>query len=233
MRTWSSASACASSLAAMPKATTNVRSNRSSSGVAARCDSAGSRPRIGLSRCASGLVMRTCSQRAARIASRAMSSRVLGVALLALASLVPAAAAAAAPASPTITYYFGLERPEAAARAAYFAAGDPGSAAYRRFLPVGAASARLRREPGHPERVPAGAAAARVHGARRLLRRVRPRAGSVRRFERVFDVRIRRALRQRRLANAGSWPADGPLHLRASWSRSCATSCRRTAAPPR
>ena len=41
---WSSARKWANSLPAMPKATTNVRSNSSSSGVAARWDSFGSRP---------------------------------------------------------------------------------------------------------------------------------------------------------------------------------------------
>src|SRR5215208_8372317 len=41
----------------MPNATTNVRSNSSSSGVAARCPSAGSRPDIGARRWTSGEAM--------------------------------------------------------------------------------------------------------------------------------------------------------------------------------
>ena len=50
-RTWSSASACASSLAAVPNAMTNVRSKSSSSGVAARWRCSTSRPVIRTVRC--------------------------------------------------------------------------------------------------------------------------------------------------------------------------------------
>ena len=50
--TWPAASMCDSSDAATPNATTKVRSNSSSRGVATRCLSCGSRPRIGVNRCA-------------------------------------------------------------------------------------------------------------------------------------------------------------------------------------
>ena len=50
-RRWSSASACASSLAAAPNAMTNVRSKSSSRGVAARWCSRRSRPVIRTVRC--------------------------------------------------------------------------------------------------------------------------------------------------------------------------------------
>ena len=141
-----------------------------------------------------------------------MSFRVLGLALLALALIVPAGASAA-PTSPTITYYFGLERPEAAARAAYFAVGDPASAAYRRFLPVGQLARTY------------GASPATRRAFRQALRRrgftvrfdpsgVFARVGgSVRRFERVFDVRIRRAFDNDVLANAWVVIGGGPLQL--------------------
>ena len=41
-----------------------------------------------------------------------------------------------------ITFYFGLARPEAAARAAFFAVEQPGSSSYRRFLSPARTAAR-------------------------------------------------------------------------------------------
>lgn len=49
--------------------------------------------------------------------------------------------ATAAP-SPRITFFFGLKRPEAQARAAFFAVQQPGSPPYRRFLSVRDVAAR-------------------------------------------------------------------------------------------
>ena len=69
-----------------------------------------------------------------------MRARTLACLLL-LASL--AAAAPATAASPRITFYFGLERPEAAARAAFFAVGDPASPSYRRFASAASVGARF------------------------------------------------------------------------------------------
>jgi Pro-kumamolisin, activation domain len=94
--------------------------------------------------------------------------------------------------APRITYYFGLKRPEAAARSAFFAVGDPRSASYRRFATVrqvakryGASRATRRaflygvRRRGFTARVDRSGVFARV-------------TGSVGRFERVFHVRVRR-----------------------------------------
>ena len=100
---------------------------------------------------------------------------------------VPAAVAAP---SPRITFYFGLARPEAEARAAFFAVQQPGSATYRRFLTAPQVAARygastsvrarfLRavRGYGFSAQVDPSGVFARV-------------SGPVVRFERVFKVRI-------------------------------------------
>lgn len=63
--------------------------------------------------------------------------RALALAALLACAAVPAASDAAPAASgrsPHITFYFGLTRPEAAARATFFAVQRPGSATYRRFM---------------------------------------------------------------------------------------------------
>jgi subtilase family serine protease len=93
-----------------------------------------------------------------------------------------------------ITFYFGLARPEAAARAAFFAVEQPGSSSYRRFLSPARAAARygasatirarfLRaiRRHGFSARVDPSGVFARVTGA-------------MTRFERVFGVRIVRGV---------------------------------------
>jgi kumamolisin len=119
------------------------------------------------------------------------------VALTVLAACLLAAAGGGAPpaamaASPEITFYFGLERPEARARAAFDAVGTPGSASYRRFVTVGEAG---RRYGARPRTVAAVRRIALRHGlsARvdrsRVFARVR---GSVQQFERLLQVRIRR-----------------------------------------
>jgi hypothetical protein len=97
-----------------------------------------------------------------------------------------------APARDRITFYFGLQRPERQAQAAFIGVGDPTSPTYRRFLTLGQASnlygagrstrARFRRILGrHGLRV-------RFHRSG-VFARVR---GPVRRLERTFRVRIRR-----------------------------------------
>ena len=82
-----------------------------------------------------------------------MRARTLACLLL-LASL--AAAAPAAAASPRITFYFGLERPESAARAAFFAVSDPASPAYRRFASAASVGDRFGASPrpGGPSAAP-------------------------------------------------------------------------------
>jgi kumamolisin len=114
---------------------------------------------------------------------------VLGLSLATLCLAVPSARAARA-ASPRITFYFGLRRPEAQARRAFFAVQQPGSASYRRFLTPrqGAArygassSVRTRfvrdiRRYGFSVRVDPSGVFARV-------------TGSVALFQRLFKVRI-------------------------------------------
>src|ERR1700733_8466374 len=114
---------------------------------------------------------------------------VLGLSLATLCLAVPSARAARA-ASPRITFYFGLRRPEAQARRAFFAVQQPGSASYRSFLPPlqGAApygassSGRTRfvrdiRRYGFSVRIDPSGVFARV-------------TGSVALFQRVFKVRI-------------------------------------------
>ena len=89
------------------------------------------------------------------------SWRTLGVAAalalgLATAVLtVPSASAASAGGRggagqifPRITFYFGLRRPEARARQAFFAVQQPGSASYRRFLTPRQVAARYGASPG-------------------------------------------------------------------------------------
>ena len=55
---------------------------------------------------------------------------------LAAVVLTLAAADAAAARSPKISFYFGLERPEAKARSAFTAVSQPGSPSYRKFIGV-------------------------------------------------------------------------------------------------
>ena len=133
------------------------------------------------------------------------------VCLLLLASL--AATAPAAAASPKITFYFGLERPEAGARKAFFAVSDPASPSYRRFASAASvgdrfgASAATRR---------AFRRAAEHHGLRAridptgVFARVTAR---VRRLERVLGVTIQRRFTNG--PNAHFWliPHNGAPHL--------------------
>jgi subtilase family serine protease len=110
----------------------------------------------------------------------------LGVLLLLGALAAPAAAR-----SPTITFYFGLERPEAKARKAFAAATSPGSASYRHFL---SARQAARRYGASPRTIRAFKRGARAYGFRARIDRSGVFArltGSVKRFERVFRVRLR------------------------------------------
>lgn len=112
--------------------------------------------------------------------------RAVAVAM-ALAAFAGAASAALA-ASPRITLYFGLTRPEAQARSAFFAVQQPGSPTYRRFLSPRQVAVRY----GASQAVRAAfLRAATSHGfsvgidASGVFARV---TGSVARFERVFKV---------------------------------------------
>ena len=142
---------------------------------------------------------------------RAMRARLP---LLPTAALLIAAAAAApaAHADARITFYFGLKRPESAARTAYWAVSDPASSAYRRFASptsvgrrfgASAATRRAFREAlarhGFSTRVDASGVFARV-------------TGRVSRFERVFDVKIRRQFSND--PNVHFWSVPGNRSLR-------------------
>jgi subtilase family serine protease len=102
----------------------------------------------------------------------------------------PPPSGGAAPRSARVTFYFGLKRPEAKARSAFFSMQRPGSPSYRRFMALGQIA----------ERYGAGAATrgAFVRDIARLglTARIDPSGvfarvtGSVGRFERAFGVRI-------------------------------------------
>ena len=141
---------------------------------------------------------------------RALLVTVAAALALALAGAAPAAA------DRPITFYFGLERPESAARQAFFAVGDPASPAHRQFGAPAEVAARY------------GAPAGVRRAFRRELRRrgfgVRFDAsgvfarvrGPVARFERVFDVRIRRQFDNDVFANTYSVRRDRRLRLPAA-----------------
>jgi hypothetical protein len=111
---------------------------------------------------------------------------------LALLSAVGAAAtASAAPRALRITFFFGLKRPEARARAAFYAVQQPGSATYRRFLTARQVAARY--GASSATRAAFLRAVARVG----LTARIDPSGvfarvtGTVSALDRVFKVRIR------------------------------------------
>lgn len=116
----------------------------------------------------------------------------------ALAWLVILPAAVAAPGaattakrSPTITFYFGLRRPEAQARAAFFAVGRPGSPRYRHFLTPRQISAR------YGAKSATRSAFLRGISALGLRARIDPSgvfarvSGTVRQLDHAFGVRIK------------------------------------------
>lgn len=136
----------------------------------------------------------------------------IGVALMALTLVCGVSAAAAAAPSQRITFYFGLTRPEAAARAAFFAVQQPGSSTYRRFLTVNqvaryGASASTRssflraiRRLGFSAGVDRSGVFARV-------------SGSVARFDRVFHVRVRSQFNNDVIATGYFLAGNGRLRL--------------------
>ncbi len=103
-------------------------------------------------------------------------------------TLSSAAEAAAKP--HTISFYVGLRRPEAAARAAFAAVSDPGSPSYRRFS---GSDAVARRYGASAATVAGLRRAARRHGLRLSVDRSRVFArltAPVPRLERAFGVRV-------------------------------------------
>jgi kumamolisin len=133
-------------------------------------------------------------------------------------ALLAAVLATATPASADVTFYFGLERPESAARSAWTGVGDPASSSYRQFRSAAAVARRY------------GASASTVRRLRRALVvrgfgvQVDPShvfarvAGTVRRFERLLRVRIRKQFDNDVFANGwfavGKRPPRLPRQLR-------------------
>jgi subtilase family serine protease len=116
--------------------------------------------------------------------------RVLAAGLAAALLLCLAATPAGAARSPRITFYFGLERPEDRARAAFSAVSRPGSPSYRKFLGVRQAA---RRYGASPRTIRALKRRARRHGFVARIDRSGVFArltGTERAFERAFRVRI-------------------------------------------
>jgi kumamolisin len=160
---------------------------------------------------------------------RVRTSVLLATIALAL-GLAPAAHAA-----PRVTFFFGLERPEGGARAAWSAAGDPGSGTYRQFLSTAAVARRY------------GASASTIRRFRRGIRRHglgvqvdRSRVfaritGTVPVFERLLGIRIRKQFNND--VNANGWFAAGkrpprlPRGLR-PLVREIVTSYSRSTRPP-
>ena len=108
---------------------------------------------------------------------------------------------AASPASARVTFYFGLERPEGAARAAWSAVGNPSSNSYRQFSSQAATAKRYGASPATIRRFKR---AVRRHGLRARVDRSRVFArvsGRVRRFERVLRIRIRKQFNNDVFAN--------------------------------
>ncbi len=125
--------------------------------------------------------------------------------LLALALLAASPAAAARPAR--VTFYFGLERPEGSARAAWSAVGDPGSATYRHFSSTPALARRYGASASTIRRFRRGIGR---HGLGVQVDRSRVFArvtGTVPAFERLLGIRIRKQFNND--VNANGWFAAG------------------------
>jgi subtilase family serine protease len=115
--------------------------------------------------------------------------------------------------SPTITFYFGLKRPEALARTAFFAVQQPGSSSYRRFLSLGQVAARY--GASRATRT-AFMRAVNEHG---LSARIDPSgvfarvSGTVSRFDDVFGVDVRHQFSNAPNADTYFLLGSGRLHL--------------------
>ncbi len=116
--------------------------------------------------------------------------------LVVLSTLAAAAAGSAGPRSPSITFYFGLKRPEVQAQAAFYAVQQPGSPTYRRFESLAQISARYGasqstrqafvldiRRLGLSASIDSSGVFARV-------------SGTVRQVDRVFHVRVQSSFTQ-------------------------------------
>jgi kumamolisin len=129
------------------------------------------------------------------------------------ASTAVAAAPPTATPSPTVTFYFGLNRPEAQARTAFFAVQQPGSSSYRRFLSLRQVAARY-----------GASQATRTAFTRAVTRlglsvRIDPSGlfarvtGTVTQFDEAFRVDIRHQFGNDPNANTYFLLGSGRLHL--------------------
>jgi Pro-kumamolisin, activation domain len=119
----------------------------------------------------------------------------------------------AASSSQRITFYFGLKRPEAQARAAFFAVQQPGSRSYRRFLSVRRVAAGYGASPITRSRF-IRAAARQALSARVDRSGVFARVtGTVSQFEQVFAVHIHSQFNNDVLATGYFVPGQGRLRL--------------------
>lgn len=136
--------------------------------------------------------------------------RALALTLLLVPGTVSIADASAH--SPTITFFFGLKRPEAAAQRAFFSVEQPGSPSYRKFLTRTQVAARY--GASSTTRTAVVRAATR-HGLRAqidpsgVFARV---SGSVAQLDRVFHVHIRRVFGNE--PNVVTWSLKGQGRLR-------------------
>ena len=134
------------------------------------------------------------------------------VALVLLGGAAPATAAAAS-GGDRISFYFGLERPEGAARAAFMAVQQPGSATYRSFASVRQVARRFGASDRTVRRL---RRVARRHGLAARLDRSGVFArltGRVRTFERTFGVKIRKQFDNDVLANTWFLPPRRDLRV--------------------
>jgi kumamolisin len=125
--------------------------------------------------------------------------------VLALALLAASPASAARPVR--VTFYFGLERPETGARAAWTAVGKPGSANYRNFLSAKAVARRYGASASTIRRFRRGVGR---HGLGVQVDRSRVFArvtGTVPAFERLLGIPIRKQFNND--VNANGWFASG------------------------
>jgi kumamolisin len=142
-----------------------------------------------------------------------VSARGVALVSLVLLALLCGSPSAAAAKPAQITFYFGLKRPEAAARAAFVAATEPTSPGYRHFLTARQTAARY------------GASATTVKRFRRLIARRGLRAsvdssrvfarvtGTVPRMERLLGRPIKRSINNDDLAKVWFLRGRKPLRL--------------------
>jgi kumamolisin len=148
-----------------------------------------------------------------RILLTTIAALALGLVVVAPAAAGGATTRRQARDAARITFYLGLQRPEARARAAFTAVSRPGSPAYRRFLTPRAAA---RRYGASRATIAALRRVARGHGlsarvdASGVFARV---SGPVARMERVFGVRIRKQFDNDVFADIWVPTGDGRLRL--------------------